>query len=79
MPNPWFSTPGQVLHGSHSNWAFITTMVFDTATFDSILNDGFATAWVATPIPRNNVSCMGKPCHGGRSLDAAGALGLALR
>ncbi|CAK5279623.1 unnamed protein product [Mycena citricolor] len=78
MPNPRFSTPWQVLHGSRSDRAFITTMGFDTATFDSILDDGFAAAWVATPIPRNDVSHAGKPCPGGRSLDAAGALGLAL-
>ena len=35
------SSPWQKLYHSHSDRAFITTMGFDTETFDSILNAGF--------------------------------------
>ncbi|KAJ7228227.1 DNA polymerase delta, subunit 4-domain-containing protein [Mycena pura] len=67
-----------VLHRSRSNRAYITTMGMDVSTFDAILGAGFADAWMYTRIPRRDSSGTGRTCPGGRSLDAAGALGLVL-
>ena len=78
LPNPRFNTPWQVLHASASDRAFITTMGFNVKTFKAIIDAGFGSAWYSTPIPRGDVHSTGKPRPGGRSLDAAGALGLVL-
>ncbi|KAG2363121.1 hypothetical protein BDR07DRAFT_1405295 [Suillus spraguei] len=53
-------------------------MGIDVPTFSSLLTAGFAQAWYETPIPREDVSAHGTPRIGKCSLDAAGALGLAL-
>ncbi|KAJ4463949.1 hypothetical protein C8R41DRAFT_872275 [Lentinula lateritia] len=55
-------------------------MGFDVQTFRFILEGRghFAELWNNTPIPRVDVSNFGAPRIGGRSLDAAGALGLVL-
>ncbi|KAJ7127642.1 hypothetical protein C8R44DRAFT_873466 [Mycena epipterygia] len=58
--------------------AFITTMGFDVVTFHAIIDAGFGHSWCTTPIPRGDVSALGKPRLGARSLDEAGALGLVL-
>jgi hypothetical protein len=71
-------TPWQILLASQNDRAFITTMGFDVATFDYIIYSGFGHLWSTTPIPRGDVSALGKPRLGTRSLDAAGALGLLL-
>ncbi|CDO76663.1 hypothetical protein BN946_scf184752.g1 [Trametes cinnabarina] len=76
LPNPRESTPWQVLYHSQNHRAFITTMGIDCATFEYILNSGFAHHWNTTPIPRPDVHATGEPRLGRRSLDAAGALGL---
>jgi hypothetical protein len=78
LPNPRQGTPWQKLHESRSDRAFITTMGFDVLTFEKILADGFADLWNTTPIPRNDTWPSGRPRLGGRSLDAAGVLGLIL-
>ncbi|KAJ7233613.1 hypothetical protein B0H12DRAFT_1076556 [Mycena haematopus] len=78
LPNPRFDTPWQILYASQNDRAFITTMGFDVKAFTSIIDAGFDTAWYSTPIPRADVHTTGKPRPGARSLDAAGALGLAL-
>ncbi|KAJ6503848.1 hypothetical protein C8R45DRAFT_572915 [Mycena sanguinolenta] len=78
LPNPRHDTPWQVLYASNSDRAFITTMGFDTQTFHNILEAGFGDTWMMTTIPRGDTSSAGKPRPGTRSLDAAGALGLAL-
>ncbi|KAJ7195965.1 hypothetical protein GGX14DRAFT_403699 [Mycena pura] len=78
LPNPRTDTPWQALYASRSDRAFITTMGFDTTTFDYIIDNGFGAAWYATPIPRTDVSMVGDPRPWRRSLDAAGALGLVL-
>ncbi len=41
MKNPRIGTPWQVLHGSRSDRAYITTMGVDCETFDKILEGGF--------------------------------------
>ncbi|KAF8214811.1 hypothetical protein K438DRAFT_1562472, partial [Mycena galopus ATCC 62051] len=80
------------LHASRSDHTYITTMGFDVQSFDDILEAGFEGTWYATPIPRADTATTGNPDNGldnlilfhgnpwpgARSLDAAGALGLAL-
>lgn len=78
LPNPRQDTPWQRLFDGANDRAFITTMGFDVATFFVILNGGFEEKWDATPIPRNDVPNTAIPRINRRSLDAAGALGLAL-
>ncbi|KAJ7194857.1 hypothetical protein GGX14DRAFT_402074 [Mycena pura] len=78
LPNPRVETPWQQLYASQNNRAFITTMGFDTDTFDKILHGGFRATWNGMTIPRRDVSLTGNPRLGARSLDAAGALGLVL-
>jgi hypothetical protein len=53
-------------------------MGFDVATFNLILDVGFALAWMAAPIPREDAVGTGKTRPGARSLDASGVLGLFL-
>ncbi|KAG6824837.1 hypothetical protein H0H92_005660 [Tricholoma furcatifolium] len=53
-------------------------MGFDVTTFHYILEAGFGNAWYWTPIPRRDTSETATSRPGGRSLDAAGALGLVL-
>ncbi|KAI8989206.1 hypothetical protein BD414DRAFT_329457 [Trametes punicea] len=76
LPNPRESTPWQALYHSQNDRAFITTMGIDCATFQYILDSGFAHRWNTTPIPRPDVHATGEPRLGRRSLDAAGALSL---
>ena len=76
LPNPRVGTPWQTLLESRNDRAFITTMGFDRAVFNSILEEGFAEYWNTTPIPRADVSTNAIPAIYRRSLDAAGALGL---
>ncbi|RDX41858.1 hypothetical protein OH76DRAFT_1458999 [Lentinus brumalis] len=78
LPNPSGDTPWQRLYASQSDRAFITTMGFDVATFDFLIDNGFASRWDAHPIHRVDVDGAGKPRLGRRSLDAEGALGLVL-
>ena len=47
-------SPWQKPYHSRSDRAFITTMGFDTETFDSILNAGFTQKWVEKSIPRDD-------------------------
>ncbi|KAH9000055.1 hypothetical protein EDB92DRAFT_1757627, partial [Lactarius akahatsu] len=80
LPNPHVGTPWQRLWESQEDRAFITMMGFDVATFRLLLESPgrFRERWETTPIPRNDVSALGAPRLTGRSLDGAGALGLAL-
>ncbi|KIK71719.1 hypothetical protein GYMLUDRAFT_236011 [Collybiopsis luxurians FD-317 M1] len=80
MPNPRLESPWIHLWRGQNDHAFITTMGFDVTTFRFILEgrNHFADIWDNTPIPRNDVSHVGVPRAERRSLDAAGALGLAL-
>lgn len=78
LPNPRENTPWQALYNSRVDRAYITTMGVDTATFDFILASGFEDRWNTTPIPRETTNLNTEPRLGGRSLDAAGALGLCL-
>ncbi|KAF7375533.1 hypothetical protein MSAN_00441500 [Mycena sanguinolenta] len=78
LPDPRSDTPWQVLYASRNDRAFITTMGFDTQSFEDILEAGFYGTWTTTPIPRGDTAATGNPRPGARSLDAAGALGLAL-
>lgn len=78
LPNPRVDTPWQILFASRNDRAFITTMGFDVVTFHAIIDAGFGHSWCTTPIPRGDVSALGKPRLGARSLDEAGALGLVL-
>lgn len=78
LSNPRIATPWQKLFESQSDRAFITTMGFDVNAFSYILKSGFADRWYRTPIPRTDTpaTAVARPYRG--SLDAAGALGLAL-
>ncbi|KAG6848521.1 hypothetical protein H0H93_016319 [Arthromyces matolae] len=78
LRNPHVGTPWQALYHSRNDRAYITTMGFDVATFDSILDSGFVHAWTWTPIPRLDTSTTAAPRPGAQSLDAPGALGLVL-
>ncbi|KAH8099883.1 hypothetical protein BXZ70DRAFT_872038, partial [Cristinia sonorae] len=78
LPNPRAETPWQVLRGIRSDRAYITTMGVDVATFDYLLESGFANAWSHQTIPLTDANPHGQPRVGGRSLDAIGALGLYL-
>jgi len=51
LPNPRIGTPWQHLLKNNSDRAFITTMGIDVATFQYILDSGFAAIWETTPIP----------------------------
>ena len=53
-------------------------MGFNVQTFHDILNKGFETEWNTQPIPRHDVLQTSSPIPTHRSLDAVGALGLAL-
>lgn len=76
LPNPRQNTPWQVLFQSQDDRAFITTMGINCATFDYILEHGFAQLWNTTAIPRTDSNSDGLPRLGRRSLTAEGALGL---
>ncbi|KAI0344497.1 hypothetical protein BDW22DRAFT_1391232 [Trametopsis cervina] len=78
LPNPRVNTPWQQLYESRSDRAFITTMGVDVATFEYLLEAGFADEWNFATIPRNDTNPAGNPRPGARSLDAAGGLGLYL-
>ncbi|KAG7092852.1 hypothetical protein E1B28_009167 [Marasmius oreades] len=80
MPNPQVESAWMHLWHGQEGCAFITTMGVDVATFDYILKGPgrFQETWDNTPIPHADVSSRGAPRLGGRSLDAASALGLVL-
>lgn len=78
MPDPRGSTPWQRLHASQSDRAFITTMGFNVDTFNYILQQGFASRWEGSAIPRTDTNASGGARPAVRSLDGAGALGLVL-
>ncbi|KAG6828836.1 hypothetical protein H0H93_014699, partial [Arthromyces matolae] len=78
LPNPRCDTLWQQLYASQNTRAFITTMGFDVDTFNYILESGFTASWNTTPIPRGDAPGSAAPRLSMRSLDAAGALGLAL-
>ena len=73
IPPPW-----QSLYASQSDQAFIAMMGFNVQTFHDILNKGFETEWNTQPIPRWDVLQTSASRPSCRSLDASGALGLAL-
>jgi hypothetical protein len=77
LPDPRHDTPWQRLYASKSDRAFITTMGFDVATFEYML-EPFRQEWDSTAIPRTDTNTAGEPRLYRRSLDAAGALGLVL-
>ncbi|KAJ3870934.1 hypothetical protein F5051DRAFT_446896 [Lentinula edodes] len=78
IPDPRGMTPWQVLYKSRSDCAFITTMGFNVAFFDKLLEGGFEEQWISQVIPCRDVACSSTPRVYRRSLDAAGALGLVL-
>lgn len=65
-----------MLYDSQDDWAFITTMGIDTATFQYILGSGFAEGWDGATIPHPDTNLDGEPRLGCHSLTAEGALGL---
>src|ERR1700761_4506574 len=73
-PSLRIGTPWQHMHARGNDRAYITTMGVDVATFEHLLNQGFAEMWDSKPIPRNDVSPSGQTFINRRSLDAAGAL-----
>ncbi|OAV89080.1 hypothetical protein PTTG_06036 [Puccinia triticina 1-1 BBBD Race 1] len=62
---------------ARNNWAYVTTMGVDVATFEHILSR-FKLLWNTATLPRSNVNPNGEPQVGCWSLDAAGCLGLVL-
>ncbi|RPA77984.1 hypothetical protein BJ508DRAFT_203240 [Ascobolus immersus RN42] len=72
------NSPWQTLYDAGHDSAFILTTGVDTRVFHFLLQQGgFEHAWNSTPLPRrDNFSVKPRPL--GRSLTAAGALGLAL-
>jgi hypothetical protein len=78
LPNPRESTPWQQLYTSGSDKAFITVMGLDIKSFHYILGGGFTSAWAGNAIPRPDMNLGSAPRIHRRSLDAAGALALAL-
>jgi hypothetical protein len=60
-PSPCIGTPWQHMCARGNDRAFITTMGIDVATFEYLLDQGFAEAWNSTPIPCNDVSLNGFP------------------
>jgi hypothetical protein len=79
LQNPRTGTPAMRVIAGRDNRAYVTTMGFDVETFDYLLHEGgFKVTWENTPISWEDVSYMGQPRLGARSLNAQGALGLAL-
>jgi len=78
LPNPRVGTPWRRLYENGEDRAFITTMGIDTSTFRMILEAGFEAMWYTLPITRPDTRSAGQPRPRGRSLDAAGGLGLVL-
>ncbi|KZV63120.1 hypothetical protein PENSPDRAFT_617033 [Peniophora sp. CONT] len=78
LPDPRENTSWTRLYEHGDDRAYITCMGFNRAGFEYILNNGYADAWNSNTIPRPDTSAHGAPRLGRRSLDAAGALGLAL-
>ncbi|KAH8992125.1 hypothetical protein EDB86DRAFT_2754393, partial [Lactarius hatsudake] len=68
----------QHMYARGNDHAFIMTMGIDIATFNHLLEQGFAETWDSTPIPHNDVSLGAVPHINWHSLNAAGALGLVL-
>jgi hypothetical protein len=69
--------PFQAVHNARNDRAYITTMGMDVATFEYLLSE-FVKKWNISTIPREDVHQLGMPCRGRHSLEADGALGLAL-
>ena len=59
LPDPRRDTPWQVLYTTKNDRAFITTMGFDTQSFEDILEAGFQGTWTMTPIPRGDTAAAG--------------------
>ena len=77
-PSSRIGTPWQYMYARGNDRAFITTMGIDVATFQHILNEGFAEMWNTAAIPRDDISLVALPRIDRHSLDAAGALRLTL-
>ncbi|KZV59014.1 hypothetical protein PENSPDRAFT_695526 [Peniophora sp. CONT] len=78
LSNPRGETTWTRMYDNRSDSAFITTMGVNVKTFHLILNGVFAQYWNTTPIPCPDTSTTGPPRPHRCSLDAVGALGLAL-
>jgi DDE superfamily endonuclease len=78
LPNPRAHTPWQALYALQDDKAFITTLGFNVQTFKLILSSAFSAGWDMVVIPRSDIASTAIPRSHRRSLDAAGALGLAL-
>src|ERR1700722_5877773 len=68
----------QQLYASKNDHAYITTMGFNVATFNKILQARFVHQWETQPIPCNDINAAGCVHLRRCSLDAAGTLGLVL-
>jgi hypothetical protein len=77
LPDPRVNTPFQAVRNARNDRAYITTMGVDVATFEYLLSE-FVKKWSTSTIPREDVHRLGMPRRGRRSLEADGALGLAL-
>jgi hypothetical protein len=78
LPLPRSDTSWQHMLTAGNDRAFITTMGFDVASFQYILDARFQECWNTTAIERRDVNVNGVPRISRCSLDAAGGLGLVL-
>lgn len=78
LQNPCMNTLWTALYNSCSDRAFIITMGLNVEAFELILLGGFSDGWDSLHIPCNETPQNSMPCPHHRSLNAAGALGLAL-
>ena len=56
MPNPYISSPWEVLYQVQEDWAFITTMGLNVRTFHKLLEHGFQQVWDSTSISQKDTS-----------------------
>ncbi|KAG9081179.1 hypothetical protein FRC06_005750, partial [Ceratobasidium sp. 370] len=78
LPNPRYDTPWQQVRRSYDDRAYLATTALDVNTFEYILRNGFEELWDTRTVVRGDVSEQGRPRLRRRSLQADGALGLAL-
>ncbi|KEP46236.1 DDE family endonuclease [Rhizoctonia solani 123E] len=78
LPNPRDLSSWLGIYNSREDRAYLKVLGVNVPTFDFLLNSGFAEAWNTRPIARTDTNSHGATRIGGRSLDAAGGLGLLL-
>ncbi|KAG8728805.1 hypothetical protein FRC11_010158 [Ceratobasidium sp. 423] len=78
LPNPRDLSSWLGIYRSREDRAYLKVLGFNVSMFEFLLNSGFAEAWDTRSITRTDTNPHGATRTGGRSLDAAGGLGLLL-